>query len=98
MKNTEIEIKLEIDKNKYNELVKKLGKKLKEKHQIDTYFSPKEENFFENELNDKCLRIREEKDNIVLNYKHIIFGKSELDIHIEEYETKIENKDQMKKY
>lgn len=95
MKDTEIEIKLEIDEEKYNEIIKLLGKELKEKHQIDTYFSPEGNNFFEKEINDEALRIREENNESFFNYKHIIFGENNLDIHIEEYETKIENVEQL---
>ena len=100
MKNKEIEIKLSIDEYKYNELKVKferwnLDSEFKE--QKDTYFTSQNDDFFENKQNDKCLRIREEKGRCFLNYKHIIFGKNELDINIDEFETEISNSSQLVK-
>lgn len=100
MKDKEIEIKLSIDKYKYDGLKAKFEKqnlKSKFKEQKDVYFTPQNENFFNNKQNDKCLRLREEGDKCFLNYKHIIFGKNELDISIDEFETEIENNNQLEK-
>lgn len=90
----EIEAKLEIEKNKYQELIYFLSKETTKhihKEQHDIYFSPENPKFFGDEINDECIRIRIQKDKYVLCYKKIYFGKEEADIHIVEYETEISN-------
>lgn len=90
----EIEIKLEIEAKKYNNLleyfqnenVKHINKK-----QHDIYFSPENPKFFGGNINDECIRIRIQKDKYILCYKKIYFGEKELDTHIAEYETEISN-------
>lgn len=96
----EIEIKLEITKEKYEELVNlfvEKAKNYKEKEQNDMYFSPQANPFFGNDVNDECLRIRVLKDKNILSYKKIFFGESEADIHLEEHETEIADLEQTKK-
>ena len=90
----EIEMKLEIEKNKYDELLK-FFKSEKAKHiskkQHDIYFSPENPKFFGGDIDDECIRIRVEKNKYVLCYKKIYFGNDESDIHIAEYETEVSN-------
>ena len=90
----EIEMKLEIEKNKYNELLtffKTENVKHVKKKQHDIYFSPENPKFFGGEIDDECIRIRVEKNKYILCYKKIYFGNDESDIHITEYETEVSN-------
>ena len=92
----EIEMKLEIEKNKYEELLK-FFKSEKAKHiskkQHDIYFSPEKPAFFGGDIDDECIRIRIQKDKYILCYKKIYMGNDEEDIHIVEYETEVSNLD-----
>lgn len=92
----EIEMKLEINKEKYDELMKILkseSTKHIEKKQHDIYFSPENPQFFGADIDDECIRIRVEKNKYILCYKKIFFGNDENDIHITEYETEVSNLD-----
>lgn len=92
----EIEAKLEIDKEKYEELITFFNKdnsKHKNKRQYDIYFSPENPKFFGEDIDDECIRIRIQKDKYILCYKKIYFGEDAQDIHIAEYETEISNLD-----
>lgn len=96
----EIEIKLKVTKNMFEEVKSKLekeGKRKKEKEQHDIYFSPENPNFFGKEENDECLRIRIQNDKYIFCYKKIIFGNQEEDIHLIEHETVFESLEEMKK-
>ena len=91
-KEKEIEIKLEIERKKYNELLEHLeaeNVKHFNKKQHDIYFSPEIPKFFGGEIDDECIRIRIQKDKYILCYKKIYFGEKESDIHIAEYETEV---------
>ena len=90
----EIEMKLEIEKDKYNQLLeffKKENVKYISKKQHDIYFSPENPKFFGENIDDECIRIRIEKNKYILCYKKIYFGNDESDIHIAEYETEVSN-------
>lgn len=92
----EIEIKLEIDKDKYNELIelfRKESDKSTIKKQHDIYFSPENPKFFGEDIDDECIRIRIQKDKYILCYKKIFFGERQEDTHIVEYETEVSNLD-----
>ena len=92
--NVEIEIKLEIEENQYNDLIahfKKENTKHINKKQHDIYFSPKTPSFFGGEIDDECIRIRIQKGKYILCYKKIYFGENESDTHIVEYETEVSN-------
>lgn len=90
--NIEIEVKLEIDESRYNELINLLKTKSTKhinKSQHDIYFSPETLKFFGGNIDDECISIRIQKDKYILCYKKIFFGKQESDIHISEYETQV---------
>lgn len=92
LNNIEIEVKLEVDKEKYEEILdflKKESIKHINKFQYDIYFSPESPSFFGGDIDDECIRIRIQKDKNILCYKKIIFGYDEADTHIVEYETQI---------
>jgi predicted adenylyl cyclase CyaB len=96
MENIEIEIKLSITKKQFLDIKKRLvdeDANCSVEEQKDIYFSPKSINFFKK--GDECLRIRIENSKNSLNYKRIFFGENELDTHIKEYATGIEDTFQM---
>lgn len=93
----EIEIKLEITKEIYENLLETFKKQVlphKEKEQRDIYFSPQAFPFFGGSIDNECLRIRMLKDKNILSYKKIYFGDTTEDIHLEEHETEIADLDQ----
>lgn len=90
----EIEAKLEIEKTKYEELMKYFMKeniKHTNKKQHDIYFSPQNPKFFGGDIDDECIRIRIQKNKYILCYKKIFFGEETADTHIVEYETEVSN-------
>lgn len=98
MKDKEIEVKFVI-----NEEIKKLmiadlesGDYEKEKSRlIDTYYVPNFKDFEVNGETMECVRIRETHKSVVLCYKKI---HREADpVYCDEYETKIQDKEQMEK-
>lgn len=91
----EIEIKLQIDEEKYyrlTEILKEIGKLSEEKHQIDIYYSPENESFYN--AGDRCLRIRTEGIKSIISYKQI-YDENTSKQFIEEFETSIENSNMM---
>lgn len=65
----EIEVKLEISKEEYENILSyllKIGYKPTKKEQNDIYFSPKFRPFFGGKIDDECLRIRDLSDKNIL--------------------------------
>lgn len=97
MSGKEIEIKLQIDKDDYSRLLSFFysgGEFIRKIHQIDLYYSPKDEKYYD--AGDRCLRIRTENQSSILSYKRI-HGLNTDHQYIEEYETYITNVQSMKK-
>ena len=97
MNGKEIEIKLQIDKDDYLRLRSFFygrGEFIREIHQIDLYYSPKDEKYYDS--GDRCLRIRTENQSSILSYKRI-HGLNTDHQYIEEYETHISNVQSIKK-
>ena len=96
--NKEIEIHVQIEKRA--NLMKFLKKKAKfggEKHQIDKYYTPAHRNFTEVRPIKEWLRLRDSSGKFSINYKnwhHDEDGKSR---YCDEYETPVENLDQIEK-
>ena len=91
MDSKEIEIKLEIDKNDYirlKEFLKEFAAFKASKRQIDVYYSPANESYYD--CGDRCLRVRTEGSNTILSYKRI-FDENTNKQFIEEYETKVDS-------
>lgn len=89
MDEKEIEIKLQLDLPDYLRLVgilKDIATFIGEKHQIDVYYSPKTESFYNR--GDRCLRVRTEDGKSILSYKRI-YSENTSEQFIEEYETDI---------
>ena len=86
----EVEIQVIIkNPEKAEEKLNKTGKYIKTRKQIDKYFIPPEENFFEKNPPIEYLRIRFEKDGNHLNYSFLNFDKNGDLISTDEYETLI---------
>ena len=74
----------------------KNAQKLKEVHQVDTYFDNKHSSFITdiNHINN-WLRIREEDNIITLNYKHWLPEGAEIKTYCRENELTIQSKEEM---
>lgn len=95
---TEIEIKIPIDrqaKEKVKEKLNELGEYIKTINQVDRYFTPEHRNFLDPEYPYEWLRIRQRNDKIVLNYKHYYPENAENTTHCDEFETEVEERDQI---
>lgn len=93
MQGKEIEIKLEINLSEYQTLIQlfyEKAKLLKKRKQVDVYYSPEGENYYD--YGDRCLRIRTENQKSILCYKRI-YDESLPTQYIEEYETQIDDAD-----
>lgn len=94
----EIEIQVKIEKKeKLLEFLKKEGKFVFEKHQIDEYFSPISDDFLKKRPVKNWLRLRNADRKYSINYKNWHFDKSGKSNFCDEYETKVEDLGQMKK-
>ena len=72
MNHKEIEIKLQIDEDNYYRLLALMESTAafqSKKHQVDIYYSPENESYYDN--GDRCLRIRSENNKSILSYKRI---------------------------
>ena len=98
MKDKEIELKFRITPEQKQLILKYLKSNTTFKgseRMIDTYYIP---NFKDFEINGKtieCVRIRETNNSAVICYKHIHYEADP--IYCDEYETKIDSKEQMEK-
>lgn len=97
MENIEIEIQVQVENIK--PLVKFLNtsaKKILKTRQIDEYFVPKHRNFLAKKPVSEWLRLRTANGSYFLNYKNWYYGKDGKSHHCDEYETKIEDINQLK--
>lgn len=95
MEGKEIEIKVCVDESDYLRLMdtlKEVATFKSAKHQIDIYYSPQNESFYDR--GDRCLRIRTEDGKSFLSYKRI-YGEYTEQCYIEEHETRIESNEIM---
>lgn len=98
MENTEIEKRFYV-KNK-SDLLKKLsrvGKKIFENHQVDTYYSPSHRNFLNEKYPFEWLRLRDDQGKYVFTYKHWYPERVKESTHCDEYESKIDNIESFRK-
>ena len=98
--NNNIEIEIQVSIENSNSLVEFLEKNAvfqKESHQIDEYFSPAHRNFTEVRPIEEWLRLRDSSGKYSINYKHWHFDETGKSHYCDEYETKIEDLDQLKK-
>ena len=98
MENIEIEIQVKIENSKpLSEFLAKNAEFQGEKHQIDEYFSPAHRNFLEKRPIAEWLRLRNADGNFSINYKNWHLDKDKKSNYCDEYETKIESLDKVKK-
>lgn len=93
MNETEIEIKLQLNECDYvklDNLLNKIESVKTQKHQIDIYYSPSNESYYNS--GDRCLRVRKEGEDTLLSYKRI-FNENTTSQFIKEYETHVDNFD-----
>ncbi len=97
---TEIEIKIKLDKesfSKVREKVENCAKFIKKVQQTDEYFTPAHSNFVEPKFPFEWLSIRKRGGKAILNYKHFHPENAEIHTHCDELETEINNPEGMRK-
>ena len=97
---TEIEIKTPVDKKTFERVKIKLEKTsrfIHKSHHIDTYYNPIHVDFIKHKVPYKWLSIRARNGTTILNFKHWYKNKDGEFTHCDEYETKIDKKDQIEK-
>lgn len=97
---TEIEIKIKLDKDsflKVREKVENTAKFVKKVQQSDEYFTPVHRNFVEPKFPFEWLSIRKRGGKAILNYKHFVPENAEVHTHCDELEAEIKNPEGMKK-
>lgn len=99
-KDVEVEIKIPLDENNISNIkgkLDKIGKFIKTIKQKDEYFIPSHRNFMEPKYPFEWISIRERGDKVILNYKHWYPENVENGTHCDEFETLIDNSEQLKK-
>ena len=96
--NIEIEIQVNIKNTKpLIEFLEKNGNFQSEKHQVDEYFSPAYRDFFGVRPVKEWLRLRAADEKYSINYKNWYFDENGKSHYCDEFETKIESIEQVKK-
>jgi adenylate cyclase class 2 len=96
--NIEIEIQVNIENPKpLIEFLEKNGNFQSEKHQVDEYFSPAHRDFLGVRPVKEWLRLRDANGKYSINYKNWHFDESGKSHYCDEFETKIEGIDQVRK-
>ena len=97
MKDIEIEIQVKVaGVAKLEDFLKKNAKSKGEKYQKDEYYTPQHRNFIAKKPTNEWLRIRESNSNSV-TYKDWHFDSEGKSQYCDEYETDIDDVDQMRK-
>lgn len=98
MKNIEIEIQVNIENSKpLLDFLKNNAQFKSEKQQTDEYFSPIHRSFVKVRPVKEWLRLRNSKGSYSINYKNWHYDENKKSTYCDEYETKIENLDKIKK-
>jgi adenylate cyclase class 2 len=98
--NVEIEIKIQLDEETFyrvREKLKKIAEFMRNSQQVDEYFTPAHRNFVEPKFPFEWLSIRRRDGKAILNYKHWYPENVEVATHCDEFETEIQNPDQLKR-
>jgi len=98
--NKEIEIRISLNKKSFLNLKKRLRKiaKFKQKsHQVDDYFTPFHRNFVKPKYPFEWLRIGKRGNRNLITYKHFYPEYADYHTYCDEYETKIEDANSLKK-
>lgn len=98
MKNIEIEIQVNIENNKpLIDFLTKNAHYKSERRQIDEYFSPIHRNFIKSRPLKEWLRLRDSGGSYSINYKNWHFDENGKSYYCDEYETRIEDINKIKK-
>ncbi|MBU4204815.1 class IV adenylate cyclase [Patescibacteria group bacterium] len=98
MENIEIEIQVNIENSKpLIDFLAENAHHKSEKRQIDEYFSPAHRNFLEFRPLKEWLRLRNSGGNYSINYKNWHFDENSKSSYCDEYETKIEDINKIRK-
>lgn len=100
MANNNVEIEIQVNVESCESLLKFLEEDANfqsEKHQIDEYFSPAHKNFLASRPVQEWLRLRDADGKCSFNYKNWHFDEDGKSHYCDEFETKVENKEQIKK-
>ncbi len=98
MNDIEIEIQVKIERSqKLREFLKSEANFISENRQIDEYFTPEHKDFTKVRPLAEWLRIREEKTGCSINYKNWHFDDKGWGRFCDEYETKVTDKESMRK-
>jgi len=97
-KDIEIEIQVNVEKiEPLLEFLTKSGKFVGEKHQVDEYFTPTHRDFLAVRPAVEWLRLRNSDGIFYFNYKNWHLDEQGKSHYCDEYETKIDDTDQLKK-
>ncbi|OGG39917.1 hypothetical protein A2116_00080 [Candidatus Jorgensenbacteria bacterium GWA1_49_17] len=97
-KETEIEIQAKLENSKpLLEFLEKEGKFESENRQSDEYFTPPHRDFLAPRPIEEWFRLRDSNGKFSVNYKKWHFDKEGRGLYADEYETKIENIQMMRK-
>jgi len=97
---TEIEIKIPLDKATFSQVkekLKKIAKFVKTSNHLDEYFTPSHRNFVEPKFPFEWLRIGKRGNKVILNYKHYYPENVKVATHCDELEIEIQNAKQLRK-
>ncbi len=100
MASNHIEIEIKVNLENVNPLLDFLESKAifqSEKRQVDEYFSPSHDDFLAVRPVERWLRLRSANDKYSLNYKNWYFDTEGKSNHCDEFETKIEELEPIKK-
>ncbi len=93
----EIEIQVRVERTKrLIQFLKKNGKFVGKKHQVDQYFTPAHRNFLGTRPTKEWLRLRNSSGNFSINYKNWHIDKNGRCHHCDEYESSIGDIKQLK--
>src|SRR3989339_816622 len=96
--NIEIEIQINVENSKpLIEFLEKNGDFQSEKRQVDEYFSPAHRDFIATRPVAEWLRLRDAEGKYSFNYKNWHFDKNGKSHYCDEFETKLENIEPVKK-
>ena len=97
-KNVEIEIQVQVEHpKKLRTFLKSHAQLIGRKRQVDEYFSPRLDDFLKSRPVNQWLRVRDADGSYSMNYKNWYYDKTGKSHYCDEFETKIENKESMKK-
>jgi adenylate cyclase class 2 len=93
-KDIEVEIKLPVDESTFLSVKNKLKNTaafVKNKREVDDYFTPAHRNFLSPQFPFEWLRLRKQDNSVIFTYKHYYPENAEIDTHCDEFESEIKN-------